>query len=362
MVSVMAGRQSPFILLSLSVYCSKISARKVYRHFFGSLSLWKSYYIAVKNSVLRRALPAVKRLGPIFIVFYITINCKKILYHGLFLRMEEKPAKPKAENDFDIKSFIVESSEAKRIFALNSREEKRLQRERKNLEKQRVAEEKRLVKAQKDAVTHFVHSRRRISAVKVDVYRELKATEANTVSQPCMSSPEIMSLSSGKRDSQSFMTEKYKGKHSRKVGSVRNHIASNSVSVFPDMQRILASEGNLIQRSRSWSDQWRPRNFRSQKESERNKMTGKLTQHLAEKSLTHKDSTGAVKSKTERKETSLCDVLPPVVLPPLHSQENKLLRKKTLRRNLNKWAQNEKEKLWNGLDNCRYLRTYSKKK
>ena len=335
------------------MYCSKISARKSLPPFFRlAVALEK---IAVKNSLLSRALPAVKRLGPTFIFFYIASNCKRILYHGLFLPMEEKPAKPKSENDFDIKSFIVESSEARRIFALNSREEKRLERERKKLEKQRVAEEKRLVKAQKDAVTHFVHSRKRISAVKVGVYRELKA---NTVS----SSPEIPSSNSGKWDSQSFMAEKYKGKHSRKVGSVHNHIASNSFSVFPDMQRILASEGNLIQRSRSWSDQWRPRNFRSQRESERNKTTGKLTQHSAEKSLTHKDSTGAVTSKTERKETSLCDVLPPVVLPPLHSQKNKLLGKKPLHRNLNKWAQNEKEELWNSLENCRYLRTYSKNK
>ena len=272
--------------------------------------------------------------------------------------MEEKPAKPKSENDFDNKSFIVESSEARRIFALNSREEKRLQRERKKLEKQRATEEKRLVKAQKDAVIHFLNSRKRISAVKVGVYRELTS---NAVSQPCMSSPEVLSSSSGKRDSHSVMAENYKGKQSRKVGSVHNHIASNSVSVFPDVQRILASEANLIQRSRSWSDQWRPRNSRSQKESERDKVTVKRTQHLAQQSLTHENSTGEVKSKTERKETSLCDVLPPVVLPPLHSQKTKPLGKKPLR-SLNKWAQIEKEELWNGLENCRYLRTYSKKK
>lgn len=353
----MAGRQSPFILLSLCELFQDFRAKKFTAIFSARCRFGKD---CSEEQFIEQSVACRQKAWPnLYSFLYTASNCKRILYHGLFLPMEEKPAKPKSENDFDIKSFIVESSEARRIFALNSREEKRLQRERKKLEQQRAAEEKRLAKAQKDAVTHFVHSRKRISAVKVGVYRKLKA---NTVSPPCMSSPEIPSSNSGKWDSQSFMAEKYKGKHSPKVGSVHNHIASNSFSVFPDMQRILASEGNLIQRSRSWSDQWRPRNFRSQKESERNKTTGKLTQHSAEKSLTHKDSTGAVTSKTERKETSLCDVLPPVVLPPLHSQKNKLFGKKTLRRNLNKRAQNEKEELWNSLENCRYLRTYSKKK
>lgn len=74
------------------MYCSKISARKSLPPFFRlAVALEK---IAVKNSLLSRALPAVKRLGPTFIVFYIASNCKRILYHGLVLPMEEKPAKP----------------------------------------------------------------------------------------------------------------------------------------------------------------------------------------------------------------------------------------------------------------------------
>lgn len=61
----------------------------------------------------------------------------------------------KSENDFGV-SFSLESSEAKKIIAKNSREEKRLEKVRKSLEKQQTAEEKKRLKAQKQTLINFL--------------------------------------------------------------------------------------------------------------------------------------------------------------------------------------------------------------
>lgn len=276
--------------------------------------------------------------------------------------MEGHRAKLQSENDFDVSPFCMESSEARRLFTLNSREEKRLEKVRKNLEKQRAAEEKRFVKAQKDALVHFVDSRKRNSKAKVGIYEETK----NNVWQPWTASQEqLLFSSSGNWDPQNTGAGKnYQriGKHSQKVGiDYSPYVASNSFSVLPDMQRILASEGNFIQRSRSWSNQGKP-NFRFLNKVGRDKVTGKQANDSAQRSLIQENYTEATGSEIKRKEASLSDVLPPVVLPPLHSQKNKTLKEITRRGTLKKNNQVKKEELWDGLEDCRYIRPYLKDK
>lgn len=278
--------------------------------------------------------------------------------------MEGHMEKIKSENDFDSKSFIVESSEARRIFAMNSREEKRLEKVRKNLEKQRAIEEKRLLKDQKDAVIRFF--RKRNSGAKVGAFNKLTT---GSVSQPRMASQEQLSSRSGNWDAQvdpkNLRADKnyqHNGMHCRRADIGYNHIASNSFSVFPDVQNILASEGNLAQRSRSWSNQERA-NLRFSHKVGNDSIKGKKPKGSAQpqKSLIHKNFTEEFESETKRKETSLSDVLPPVILPPLHSQKNKTLKEKR-RGSLRKKEQVKKEELWDGLEDCRYIRTYLKKK
>lgn len=61
-------------------------------------------------------------------------------------------------------------------------------------------------------------------------------------------------------------------------------------------------------------------------------------------------------------EKPLSEVLPPIRLPPLHSQKEKMIKDKrhtTLAMSSEKLCE---ENLWNGLENCRYLRTYKETK
>lgn len=61
-------------------------------------------------------------------------------------------------------------------------------------------------------------------------------------------------------------------------------------------------------------------------------------------------------------EKPLSEVLPPIRLPPLHSQKEKPIKEKrhsTLAMSPEKLS---KENPWNGLVNCRYLRTYKETK
>ena len=99
----------------------------------------------------------------------------------------------KPENDFDDKLFSLDDCEAKRIFALNIREERRLESERMNLEKLRAAEKKRLEKAQKDVLIQFIKSRKRSYTVKVCSY---KNSTANSVWQPWTFSQKTFSVRS----------------------------------------------------------------------------------------------------------------------------------------------------------------------
>ena len=273
--------------------------------------------------------------------------------------MEGHTIKPKSENDFGI-AFTLESSEARKICTLNSREEKRLEKVRKSLEKQRKAEEKRLLKAQKEAVSNYFDSRRRNSTGKIDVRDRLTT---NTVSQVWMTSPQDqVSLRSGNWGPQNLITKKnsskHKGKHTRKVGFDYSHTASNSFSVFPDMQRILASEGTFVQRSRSWSSEAsRPKFCFLTNKVRNDEIKEKQPNYSAQRSFIHENSPEVDENLEKRKETPLSEVLPPVVLPPLHSQKNKTLTEKRLV-TLKKKDQLGKEELWNGLEDCRYIRTH----
>lgn len=266
--------------------------------------------------------------------------------------MERHTVKSSAESFYI--PFSLDNSEAKRICTLNAREEKRLEKVRKNLEKQRIAETKRLLKAQKDITNHLFASRKVVSlhsAGKVNVLHRMNPAWTGT-SQELLSS-----LRSGHLDPQCLIPEKSnsesKGKYSQKVGIDYSNMASVSYSVLPRMRRIMASEGNFIQRCRSWSSRARPNlRFLGNKVSDEKVIT-KHSNSPAQRSFIHENSTDAVVSET--KERSLSEVLPPVILPPLHSQKEKTLKGKR-----HVAFQMKNEELWDGLEDCRYIRTYIK--
>ena len=285
--------------------------------------------------------------------------------------MEGKRAKVKSENDFDIKSLIVESSEARKILALNTREEKRLEKEREILEKQRAAEEKRLLKARKDVIIHFFNSRKRITAVKAGVHEKLPVS---IFPQPWMfSSKRLLPLLSRTEKSKwepqnvtSQIKNSPEGKenHYRNTSSGYSLTSCNSISILPDMQRILENERNLVQRSQSWSSESRTRYFRFLSEVASDMASEKQPPHSTEETLYLDNSTRGNGSETKRKETCLCDILPPFVLPPLmYSQKHETLggRERVRRPNFKKWD-HVKNEVWEDLEHCRYIRSYLKNK
>ena len=87
------------------------------------------------------------------------------------------------------------------------------------------------------------------------------------------------------------------------------------------------------------------------------KVITKRSNSSAQKNFIHENS-----CENKGNEKPLSEVLPPIRLPPLHSQKEKTIKEKrhtTLAVTLEKVS---KENLWNGLENCRYLRTYKETK
>lgn len=275
--------------------------------------------------------------------------------------MKRHTAKTSADST-DIQ-FSLDSSKARRIFTLNTHEEKRLEKVRWNLEKQRMAETKRFLKAQKDTIVHYFASRKVHSAGKVDIHdRFLKMNSAWATSK----SEELLSSGSSHLDPQCLIPEKNnfkcKGKYSQTVGIDNSNTTSLSYSVLPHMRRNLVSEGNLIQWFRSWSSRARP-SFRylSGNKVDNDKVITKQSNSPTQKTFIHENSRDEIVSEIEVKERSLSEVLPPVSLPPLHSQKEKTLKERH-RVTLTTKEKVRNKELWDGLKDCRYIRTYVRDK
>lgn len=69
--------------------------------------------------------------------------------------------------------FSLDSPKARRIFTLNTHEEKRLEKVRWNLEKQRMAETKKFLKAKKDIIIHHFRIRKVHSSGQVGIHDRL---------------------------------------------------------------------------------------------------------------------------------------------------------------------------------------------
>lgn len=280
--------------------------------------------------------------------------------------MEGKRTKVKSESDFDSKSLIVESSESRKILALNTREERRFQKEREILEKQRAAEEKRLLKARKDVIIHFFNSRKRYTAVKAGVHEQLPVI---IFPQPWMfSSKRLLSRAGKSQWKPQNLTSQDKNppegteNYYRNVRSGYSLTSSSSFSILPEMQRILENERNLVQQSRSWSSESRIRYFRFLNEVASDMASERQPTHSTEETLFLDNSTGGNESETKRKETYLCDILPPFVLPPLYAQKHETLGgREGVRGNFKKWDY-VKNEVWKDLEHCRYIRSYLKNK
>ena len=261
----------------------------------------------------------------------------------------------KSENDFGV-SFSLESSEAKKIIAKNYREEKRLEKVHKSLEKQQTADEKKRLKAQKQSLINFLKlcARGRNSSRKIWFQDQMTASTG-------MSSPDQLSSRSAVTWEPQTLeairnnSARQKERHSRSQKSGFDYSQDESASFFsfPDMKRILAiNEEYFIRRSQSWCSE-----TAQHKVCLPSKLVGKNGMKLGnstQRNFIREEV--QVKSERQGKERNLCDVLPPVVLPPLYSQKNKTLREKRLATLKRK----DQEALWEGLEDCRYIRTYFK--
>lgn len=254
--------------------------------------------------------------------------------------------------------FSLDSPKARRIFTLNTHEEKRLEKVRWNLEKQRMAETKKFLKAKKDIIIHHFRIRKVHSSGQVGIHDRLL-----TMNSGWKTSQELLPFRSGYLDLQWFIPAKNNSKNketyiSQHAGTYCSDTATVSFSGLPHMRRILVSEENLsldlMQRCRGGSSSARPK-FRCLKNKEdRDKVITKRSNSPAQKNFIYENS---YENKT--KEKPLSEVLPPIRLPPLHSQkENKIKEKRDT--TLAMTDRVRKEKLWNGLEDCRYLRTYKK--
>lgn len=259
---------------------------------------------------------------------------------------------PKSENDFGV-SFSLESTEAKKIIAKNSREEKLLEKVRKSLEKQQTAEEKKRLRAQKQTLMNFLKLCGRNSSRKI-WFQDQIITSAGISSQDQLSSRSAVTWEPQNLIAMRNNSARHKERHSRsqKAGFDYSHDESVSFFIFPDMKRILASEEYFIRRSQSWcSETVQHKVCFPSRLVGKNGMKGNSTRRNFIR------GENSVKSeRSEGKQTNLFDVLPPVVLPPLHSQKNKTLREKRLATLKRK----DQDGLWEGLEDCRYIRTYFK--
>ena len=263
----------------------------------------------------------------------------------------------KSENDFGV-SFSLESSEAKKIIAKNSREEKRLEKVRKSLEKQQRAEEKKRLKAQKQTLINFLKLCGRNSSRKI-WFQDQMTTSTGMSSPDQLSSRSAMTWEPLNLIAMKNNSARHKERKSRSQMAGFDYSPCNeSVSffIFPDMQRILASKEYFVRRSQSWCSETAVQHkvCLPSRLVGKNRMKGNST-HSTQRNFTSGEEV-RVKSERQGKERNLCEVLPPVVLPPLYSQKNKTLREKrlaTLKRE-------DQDALWEGLEDCRYIRTYFK--
>ena len=262
----------------------------------------------------------------------------------------------KSENDFGV-SFSLESSEAKKIIAKNSREEKQLEKVRKSLEKQQTAEEKKRLRAQKQTLINFLKlcARGRNSSRKIWFQDQMTASTGMS-SQDQLSSRSAVTWEPQTLEAIRNNSARQKERHSRSQKSGFDYSQDESVSFFsfPDMKRILKiNEAYFIRRSQSWCTE-----TAQHKVCLPSRLVGKNRMKLGnstQRNFIREEV--QVKSERQGKERNLCDVLPPVVLPPLYSQKNKTLREKRLATLKRK----DQDALWEGLEDCRYIRTYFKK-
>ena len=287
-----------------------------------------------------------------FSKFILLHTCLDQLVYNLF-SMEGQQLK--SENDFGV-SFSLESSEAKKIIAKNSREEKRLEKVRKSLEKQQTAEEKKRLRAQKQTLINFLKlcARGRNSSRKIWFQDQMTASTGMS-SQDQLSSRSAVTWEPQTLEAIRNNSARQKERHSRSQKSGFDYSQDESVSFFsfPDMKRILKiNEAYFIRRSQSWCSE-----TAQHKVCLPSKLVGKNGMKLGnstQRNFIREEV--RVKSERKGKERNLCDVLPAVVLPPLYSQKNKTLREKRLATLKRK----DQEALWEGLEDCRYIRTYFK--
>lgn len=261
----------------------------------------------------------------------------------------------KSENDFGV-SFSLESSEAKKIIAKNSREEKQLEKVRKSLEKQQTAEEKKRLKAQKQTLINFLKLCARGNSFRKIWFQDQMTASTRMSSQDQLSSRSAVTWEPQNLEAIRNNSARHKERHSRSQKSGFDYSQDESVSFFsfPDMKRILAiNEEYFIRRSQSWCSE-----TAQHKVCLPSKLVGKNGMKLGnstQRNFIREEV--QVKSERKGKERNLCDVLPAVVLPPLYSQKNNTLREKRLATLKRK----DQEALWEGLKDCRYIRTYFKK-
>ena len=263
----------------------------------------------------------------------------------------------KSENDFGV-SFSLESSEAKKIIAKNSREEKQLEKVRKSLEKQQTAEEKKRLRAQKQTLINFLKlcARGRNSSRK-NWFQDQITASTRMSSQDQLSSRSAVTWEPQNLEAIRNNSARHKERHSRSQKSACfDYSQDESVSFFSfsDMKRILViNEEYFIRGSQSWCSE-----TAQYKVCLPSRLVGKNRMKLGnptQRNFIREEV--QVKSERQGKEKNLCDVLPAVVLPPLYSQKNKTLREKrpaTLKRK-------DQDALWEGLEDCRYIRRYFKK-
>ena len=276
----------------------------------------------------------------------------------------------KPENDFDDKLFSLDDCEAKRIFALNIREERRLESERMNLEKLRAAEKKRLEKAQKDVVSQFIKSRKRSYTVKV---RSYKNSTANSVLQPWTFSQKTFSVRSENCSTQKN-TNLSKRNRFQKGSSDHSPHASQATTLTSSFSAQDVAEKNMSSEEerppfcdidRRWTlSKTRtkyfgfPHNIVSISMTERHPKRFTTNQD----NFINKNSTEVAEERAElRKATCSFDIVPPAVLPSLYSKTEDSTNKEKLHGTLTRRNHNPKNGLWDGLENCRYIRAYTMK-
>ena len=301
-------------------------------------------------------------------------SCTRVIKHCKFLNEQpyyltvcSKIRTPQREsvNTVHPMERISEGSllkDARRLLAVNAGEQKRLEKFQRHIDNKRRERERMLIRAQKNAILKYCESSGK-GFEEFSYVEKNKKAKGHDCSRAVVSSDVLKSHETMATETETKAIKTKQGQN-RKISL---HKMSSKGFCLPELElkSIFSLKDRPFNRTRSWSSP-------PGKLEVNNGSTGKergvsflqvnqREQDHYKRKMTFEENCENANKEQKKTEKPLSDILPPLVLPPLHLQRRLSLQEQNKSLYWKSNSMNEEKSLkkqYEELSDCRYLRNY----